>query len=203
MYPETPNNPTPVDYLDQIAPKRQNNHNLINNKPILIAAIVGIILLILVITISSLSSGGIKPSERLAARLNATSEITDSATSNIKSSQLRALNSDLKLYLSNTIRDIESVLKNSNIDINKLSKKVTEEESVNDVLSRLEDARLNAIYDRTYAREMSYQLETILNLMKQINSSSSNTNTKAFLDTSIENLSPIQEDFANFNQSTS
>lgn len=199
MYPENPINPTPTDYLDQIAPTNAKKPGIISNRPILFGAI-AIVLLLVVILIGSLFSGGVKPSEKLAARLTITAETVESATGIIKSSKMRALNTDLKLFLTNTIRDIEPFLTKNGIKIEKLSDKVLEDESNADLLIRLEDARLNGIYDRTYAREMSYQLDTILTLMRQIGKSASTEGFKSFLDNAIINLEPIQQDFSDFNQ---
>ena len=67
--------------------------------------------------------------------------------------------------------------------------------------SRLEDARLNAKYDSTYAREMSYQLATILSLYQKLIPAST-PQTKTILEKATTNLEPIQKDLANFNTST-
>jgi hypothetical protein len=202
MYPNNPINPVPTDYLDQISNDSGKKSNIITSKPILVG-IIAIVVLMLIIGISSMFSGGAKPSERLAAKLTITSETVDAATSNIKASKLRALNSDLKLYLTNTIRDIEPILLKNNVKISKLDAKVLATESNAELLLRLEDARLNVIYDRTYAREISYQLDTILTLMRQTKKNASSDSLKTFLDGAITNLEPIQQDFSDYNQSTS
>lgn len=202
MYPENQINPTPTDYLDQIAPNTPQHNGLFDKRPIIFAGIAAVVLLIIILLISTLS-GGTKPTEQLAARLTITAETVDTATGNIKGSKLRALNSNLKIYLTNTIRDIEPILKKNDVNINKLDKKVLAKESNANMLSRLEDARLNAIYDRTYAREMSYQLDITLSLMRQIYNSTSSSSLKTFLDSAFTNLEPIQQQFSDYNQATS
>lgn len=198
MYPND-NQPIshPSNYLDQIAPQKQAKNNLLNSKVILFGGI-AIIVLLIIIAIGSLS-GGIKPAEQLAGRLLSTQGIVTNATSRIKDTQLLTINSELKIYLINTIRDITPLLTKQNININKLSSTVTKAESNATILATLEDARLNAEYDRTYAREMSYQLDTVLTLMQQISKNTSDSQLKNFLNDAYNNLAPTQKQFADFN----
>ena len=202
MYPND-NQPTnPADYLSQIAPHAPKKTNFLQKRPILIAGIgLGIIIMLFVI-IGSLSSG-MGPTEQLAARLLATESTANDATTKLKSTQLRAINSNLKNYLTNTIRDITPIIATENIKINKLNKNVLSAESNTDMLAILEDARLNAIYDRTYAREMAYQLDTVLTLMLQIYNNSNSKSLKSFLTDARTNLKPIQKEFEDFNLATS
>lgn len=198
MYPND-NQPIshPSNYLDQIAPQKQTKNNLLNNKIILFGGI-AIIVLLIIITISSLF-GGVKPAEQLAGRLLSTQDIIANSTTKIKDNQLLTINSELKIYLINTIRDITPLLSKQNININKLSSTVIKSESDATILATLEDARLNAKYDRTYAREMAYQLDTILTLMQQISKGASDSQLKSFLNDAYNNLAPTQKQFADFN----
>lgn len=203
MYPNNSQYTNPADYLNQISTHIPQKKNILSGKPpLLIAGVGAVILLILIMTISSLFTGGVKPTEQLAARLVSTSSTAESATANLKSSQLRALNSNLKLYLTNTIRDITPILAANSVKISSLNKKAVAAESNVDLLSTLEDARLNAVYDRTYAREMSYQLDTILTLMLKINNSTTSKSLKTFLADARTNLVEIQKQFSAFNLTT-
>ena len=186
-----------IDYLDQIAPKSTNNNWLSSKKPLLIALIAMFVLFIF-ISFSALSTGNTKTNVRLAARLIDTSTITKKATKNISSTKLQALNSNLSIYLSNTIRDIEPILLKEGIKIKSIDKKITKAETDVKLAATLEDARLNATYDRTYSREMAYKMNTILALMNQLKKS--NKSAKEFFTNSIENLTPIQKELAEFNE---
>lgn len=201
MYPETPTNPTPTDYLNQIAPQAPKPALSLASKPIMLGGVAIIILLVIIIALGSMS-GGVKPAQQLAARLTTTADTVEYAADNIKSSALRALNSDVKLFLTNTIRDIDPILAKDGVKISSLDKKVLALESNTDMLARLEDARLNVDFDNTYAREMSYQLDMTLLLMKKIYTSTSSKSLKSFLEDSYANLAPIQQDFSEFNSTT-
>jgi dGTP triphosphohydrolase len=192
--------------LNQIAPQpTRNKFDLLHQKPSRLAliglgvAFVVVILLSIVIGIMT----GDNNIEHLAARLNSTQSTAISATNNIKSTQLRALNSSLKLYLTNTIRDATPIFDKNGVKVDSLSSSVTKTESNTKMLATLEDARLNAIYDRVYAREMAYQLDNVITLMRQIYSSTNSSNLKNFLNSSYKSLEPTQKQFADFNAANS
>ena len=199
MYPNENQQPTvPLDYLNQIAPKSATKAGLLKNKPILFG-IIAVIVLLVVIIIGSLSTGGTNSTELLAARLSSIESVAKDATANIKNNQLLSYNSNLKIFITNTISEITPSLAASNINIDKLSDSVVNKESNTDLLEILENARLDGTYDRTYAREMSYKLETTLALMKQVYSKTSNKSLKTALEDAYNNLIPTLKQFADFN----
>ncbi|MEI6228536.1 MAG: hypothetical protein WCP11_00715 [Candidatus Saccharibacteria bacterium] len=200
--------PPSLDYLNQIAPQQAPKGLLgvlMSNKKmmILVIAAIVVVLFFIVAAVGSSSGNTGKPSEKLAARLLATQQIVTDGTAKLKSSKLRTYNANLTIYLTNTIRDIEPLLKNENTDIKKLDKKVTNAESSADTLSKLENARLNVVYDRTYAREIAYKLNTVLAMMSQTYKNSNNKTLKTFLEDAIKNLKPTQSQFADFDAAQS
>jgi len=157
-----PNQPTySVDYLNQIAPQTPKKSGLSRLQFIIVAVVGAVVLLTVIISAVLTSSYNVEPAKQLAARLQSTEVIVGNAQSKLKSSQLRTLNSNLKIYLTNTNRDIATPLLQEGINVAKLDKKLVASEAGTDITNKLEDARLNAVYDRTYAREIAYQLDTI------------------------------------------
>ncbi len=206
MYPDNNQTPNSIDYLNQIAPKASNNKlDIVKKNPIFVGAIALVAFLVIVLFAATVSSffNSINPIERLASRLSSTQDTVKSANYKIRSSKLRALNSSLNIYLTNTIRDSTPIFKNNNVQVDKLDKKVIEAESNKKMLATLEDARLNAIYDRTYAREMAYQLDTVLTLMRQVYKGSKSSSLKNFLDNAYKTLEPTQKQFADYNAANS
>ncbi len=199
MYPNNNQQFDSGDYLNQIAPKAPKKSLFSMNNPILIATSVVLILVISIIALNIAASGKYDISEQLAARLNTTESTIEASSTNIKNSQLKALNSSLKLSITNIIRDMTPILKSKNINISKLNSKIIAIESDELLLSRLEDARLNAIFDRTYAREISYKLSTVLTLISQNIKNTNNSDLKDLLIKSKSDLEPIQKQFAQFN----
>ena len=207
MYPNqppTPQAPLPTDYLNQIAPQTPKKplFTFGIKQLILIGAGLVVLVIILAIVIGSITGSKKDPVEHLAARLTATQAVANDAQANLKSSQLRSANSNLKLYMTNTNRDIVAPLMAVGINSAKISKSITTAESTAALSARLEDARLNAVYDATYAREMAYQLGTTLTLMNQIYKSTGSASLKTFLKSAYTNLQPIQETFSNYSSAT-
>lgn len=187
-----------IDYLNQIAPQ-EKKPGLSNKLFLFIAG--GGLLLAIVVGILALSSSGTGPTQKmqtLAARLTTLQTISDKAQKNIKSGDLRSSNSSLTIFLTNANHDIVTPFKNNGVDIKKIDKKITTQEAGTDLIKKLDDARLNAIYDRTYASEMSYQLQTVAALMTDLYKNTKSKSLKDFLVTTDNNLTPIKEQFKTF-----
>ncbi len=200
MYPD-PNTQAPIDYLNQIAP--QPKRPGVDKRAV--GAVVAIIVTVLTIVIGFLifisnSAAGPKTSMvTLAARMQAMQEVSDKAQKNIKSSQLRSVNSNLKILLTNANRDIAAPLAIEKIDVTKLDKTAVAKEKADKITATLEDARLNATFDDTYAREMGFKLATIAVLMQQISEQSKSKSMQEFLLETDENLQPIKQQLESFN----
>ena len=197
------NGQTPLDYLNQIAPQAQKKPVFtLNWKTITLGILVLITLILILANVASgIANAQKEPWERYTARLAATGKMVDSSSGKIKNSQLRSLNSDLKLYINNTQRDLATPLANLGINPEKLPQSITKKENSEEALARLEDGRLNARYDSTYAREMSYQLATTLALIQQLYKSNVSAPTKLFLEDAYKNLAPTYEAISKFSAS--
>ncbi len=189
-----------IDYLNEISPqqKKPGMSNklffIVIGGGLLVAAIVGILLLT--------STGSAGPTEKmgtLASRLITLKTISTSAQRNIKSGDLRSTNSNLDLFLTNANRDIVEPLSTNGVTISKIDKKIVAEEKNEDLVETLENARLNAVFDRTYSREMAFQLDTVATLMKDIYTSTNSKSLKEFLEATDKNLQPIKKQLVEFN----
>ncbi len=197
------NGQTPLDYLNQIAPQAPKKPVFaLNLRTIIFGLIIFLVIVIIIANVgAALSNARKEPWEQFAAKLAATTEVVDSSSGKIKNSQLRSLNSDLKLYLTNTQRDLATPLKAFDVNPAKLPASVTKKESSAAMLERLENGRLNAKYDSTYAREMSYQLATTLALLQKLYKSNVGPQTKAYLSDAYSNLAPTYEAVSDFSAS--
>jgi hypothetical protein len=92
--------------------KPQRKLPIPKSKPLLVGIIaIGFLVIISIVgLLASLAGGNIGDTERLAARLQATQDIVHSAKPNISNHELRALNSNLDIYLTNTLRDATPIL---------------------------------------------------------------------------------------------
>lgn len=194
----------PTDYLDQIAPRPSKRGFSLTRKQLVIAGGIGLLVLFSIFAIViKTSTGNTKAVQQLSARLQTTAEIVSNSHQSIKNSQLRSLNSNLNVFLTNANRDATKLLADSNIKRIDQNIATIEKNDGSKLAQTLEDARLNAVFDRTYAREMAYHLETIMALMQQINSNTKSPQWKSFLDDSLINLKPIQKELAEFNATES
>ena len=204
MYPDQNQNQQQysIDYLNQIAPKPPKKGMAPNMKWIVFGLGGAIIVTIILVIVAGLTDG-VDKTQTLAARLQTTTSIAELARPNIKSSQLRSLNSSLIILLANTNRDIAKPLAAQGVKTSKLDENIIAAESGEKILSNLEEARLNAVYDRTYAREMAYQLERTLLLMQEMFEGTKNQAMKQLLEDSYNSLAPLQKQFADFSSAES
>ncbi len=199
-------NPTqnqyPIDYLNQIS--SQPSQQTMNSKWVF-ALIGGVILLVIiaVLFIANSGNGPVQKMQTLAARLQTLQKVSGDSQKKIKSGELRSLNSTLTLYLANTNRDIAEPFSKNGVDIKKLDKTIITKENGDQLNKKLEDARLNAIFDRTYAREMTFQLETVTALMTDIYHGSNNKPLKDFLSKTDQGLQPFKKQLSEFNAANS
>lgn len=175
--------------------------------PLLLWGMIAGLLIVAVAIFIGASSASSGPSASsltaVAAKLANLQTVSDEARKNVQSSELRTLNSTLFLSLTNTNRDLAEQLKKQDI---KLTDKKDEAVALSaaeleELKGRLEDARLNAIYDRTYAREMLYELRTLRSDMEVLYKKSRSKDVKDILNTADNNLSPITESLSTFNES--
>jgi hypothetical protein len=208
MYPNqsqpTPPPQVPVDYLNQIAPPSPKRPFGLNGPKgwLIIGAALVLLIIIGVIILNIFLNAQRQPLRQLAARLEATTAIASEAQPNLKSSQLRSLNSSLSLSLTNTNRDLADTLSYAGVDVTSLSDSLKQDESAAPVQARLEDARLNAVYDQTYAREMAYKLQTLLSLLQQIYNATGNDRVKQLAESTYNNLQPTQAAFDAYTRQT-
>lgn len=198
-----PNQMAPIDYLNQIAPKQPKMAGLFNLKsPLLIIAGIMVVLGLIFIIIGSFlkNNNGLVPNlTRLGLSLQNTKVVTTKYATSLESTNIVALNSNLEIVIDNANFSITKQLAANNITLSKADKSIINEQSVANLESRLDDAKLNAVLDRTYAREMAYRLDTTITLMQEIYKQTNNSDLKEFLNTTYNNIKPIETQLSNYN----
>lgn len=190
----------PTNYLDTIAAQPQVKTV---NPMLLWVMIGGVLVFVVVVMMAVLSAGGgsVNKLTRFGARMNNLQTVSTESQEKIKSGNLRTLNSSLGLVLTNANRDLKEPFAAMDIKIDNEKERTVaivaaETEELN---QRLEDARLNSIFDRTYAREISFYVKSLRTEMREIYSSTKSEDLKEILETTDANLSPLLTGFSDFN----
>lgn len=206
-----PQDPQPVapaysiDYLNEISQpiKTTSGPSLKLMIGVIIAGIASVILfaVLMLNTQPSINDHAIA----LRERLSTLQSIAEDEHRYLRSSELRSTNSSYQLFLTNSLTSIEEPLTNLGANSKKTSKSLAAKESAykTDILDKLEDARLNAVLDRTYARDMAYELGVVKSMMKSLYAKTKSKSTKSFLESSDSNLTPVAKRFAEFSASDS
>mgnify|MGYP006200696097 FL=1 len=141
---------------------------------------------------------------QLHLRLSTLQTIAEDQQKELRSNDLRAINSSYILFLTDSLESIEVPLQNLGVNMKKTDKKTAAKEAAyEEKLAReFEDDRLNAVLDRTYPRDMAYELSVVKSMMKAIYSKTSSKSTKEFLEKADANLSPIAKRFTDFSNTS-
>ena len=200
---EQPLQQHPIDYLDSISTVPRGVKKGPSNV-VFFGAIIGALLVSLLVgAFVFLASDDDKADlSTLSVRLENLQTVADDSQKKTVSGRMRATNTSLSLALANANRDITTLLTENGIEPEKIDPKIIASEGTEDLDERLEDARLNGIFDRIYAREMAYELQTTLILIEQLESETKSEKQKAFLITTHENITPLQENFSKFDATT-
>lgn len=205
------------DYLDQIASEARplvrkapgffgNTLNLSMKQLKIIGAVV--ISIVFILFIGMIATSGNKNSERdyvdqAYLRVNDLSGIIDKYRTEIRSSNLRSMAMSLKSVLSETSYTLSSSLANDfGVESpDKPAKESTAEKEdalIGELSSTLEVARLNAVLDRVFAREFTYQISLLISLETDILSRTKKEPFKTNLTSSKTNLETIHAQFNDF-----
>lgn len=192
-----------VDYLDQVAGGSTTGSNSIDKKFIFIGAGVAVALIAAaaLLFMKPKSVADNKPVQ-LYTTLIDTEKSTAKSGKLLKSSQLVSINSSMRTNIINAARDMEEPLAAAGQKPSTLksaaNKKPYHDEKF---AAALEDARLNAIYDRVYANEINTKLKYIIAYMEAIKKSSKSKKMNEFIDKNLPSMKTVQKAVDDFQES--
>lgn len=206
---QQPQNPYTIDYLNQIAPKQKQP--LFDKTMIIVFGVLAFAIVAFVGMMVFSSARGDSNSETLLRayfKVQKTNELATKYQGRLQNSDLRAINSGLATTLSSDETKLKTLLDSSKIEIPKAEKNKTPPKIISQVdrdiaeLDKiLDDAFLNAVLDRTYAREMSYNLDVINSLLKRVESSTRSESSKTTVGEIIKSLDISSGQFREYSQS--
>lgn len=190
-----------IDYLDQIAPPPSGPKFFSGSFTWILIGLA--VIFMVAVGIISLNSGNssTKVAQNAYLRFDNLSKVTAKYHKYLKDSKLSSTDSNFTIFMTNAQRDLVDPMAKNGLAIKNIDKKLKATESTysDDVATKLEDARLNAILDRAYAREMAYQAQLLLEMYNKM----AKSNSKSIKDNAtktIPNLEPIQKAFADFTE---
>lgn len=187
-----------IDYLDQIAPQQASRGP---SPKVMIAAIVAGVIALVVFGMMIFGGGASNTDKwtQLYLRVSTIESIVSKTQTDLKDSALRGANSKLALYLADAKNDIKEIAIKSGMKTDKIPDKLKSNESKykQALTTKLEDAKVKVILDRTYAREMAYQIDVISALMQQ-NYKLAGPKTKANLEEIHANITAVAKQFSDF-----
>lgn len=199
MQPNDPFQPAPsdIDYLNQIAPppppaKMDKKFLVI----IGLLAIVGISSLAFIANMASKSNDNTPAVLKLVARLQKIQNISNKYKSKLKSSAIQDTNSSLSAILTTANKAISDPVASYAIDMKKQGKDLAALDPSAELEKRLDEAYLNSVLDDVYVREINFQLEETIIMMKRMLQEAKTTSMKEYLTTTIPNFENLQKSFA-------
>lgn len=209
--PQTPQQPagppqgSPLDYLNSIAaPQRTATVSPLK----LWGFIGGALLLVAIIFITLINlAGGSSPTDKFILyqyRLTQVSTIAKNDAKLIKSSDLRALSGSMNTILVGALSESNDQLSHFGLKKSKdPAKNAPIVEEFTDLTTKLENADLNNNFDQVYAREMAYQMASLVAEINAIEKASHSSKVKASFETAKKNIEPYIDQYNDFNNSQS
>lgn len=194
----------PIDYLNQIAPQQKKSFGFSRKH---LAIFGGLVLLgFIAFAVVAILQGG-KPSitalsNQVLTRVGATSTIAKDSKKNLQSRDLDALNSSLAIQLTNTQTGLAEAFTAAGVVVGE-AKNIKADDTSAETTQKLDDARLNGIFDRVYAREMSFRLATIMAQLDSIHRSTNDAGLRDYLEETYKNLEPLQKQLEDYSATTS
>lgn len=190
-----------VDYLNQMAAPTKPPLD----KKFIIGGI-GVVLALLLAAVLFFATGTKTTSTATEVTLYTTLVDVEASTSRsgalIKNSKLAAINGNLRTTLVNAARDMETPLKNMGQTPTTLKASAIKPPYHDDKLvASLEDARLNSVYDRTYANQMNTKTKYIIAYMETIKKRTNSKSMQEFIAKNEPSFQTIQKSIDAFQNS--
>lgn len=211
MWPDQQQQPQteyPIDYLNQIAPTASKSAG--PSPKVFLIAIIAFVVVAVGFVILMLTNGGGQSTklsykaEELSTRLETLKKIADENHKDIGDNTLRTQNSTLSIFLSSTIAETKNSLTAiaPNID-KKPTKEITasEKKLSEDLQAKLDDSQLAGTFDRTYAREIAYQIDLLVGLMNEVYTKTDKDDVRSSLEKLNSSITPIKKAMSTFSAS--
>jgi hypothetical protein len=198
-----------VDYLGGIAPQSSSSSisiggfQLTKKMMIFIGGIASALIIALVLMFATQKPAGpdVLNESSLYASYIDTAEITKFSKKYLDSSQLRATHGNIQNFLTNSATQMETPLAKSGIDYKKL-RTSAKKKPYHDfkMAEKLEEARLNAVYDRVYANEMAFKLQKMMSTLQKVKKTNTRKSMQEYIKQTEPSLKTLQESIKKYQE---
>ncbi len=137
--------------------------------------------------------------QQVAVRLDDMSRTTNTVQKNLTSNNLKEINTKFKVWIDNTERDAEGLLKLGGVKKTDYSKDMirSEEALMKDLDAKFEDARLSVRLHRVYSTTMTLEIEKLISLFTKLSKNPS-SKIQEFATNATKNVEPIKKEFSEY-----
>lgn len=205
--PQTPSSyTTPVDsnydpnYLDSIAPPPARGKFLSGTFGKIFWVLIALFVLAVSIIIAFSGKDNTADLQQVAVRLDNLTQTTKTVNKNLKSQNLKNINSTFIVWLGGNKGEAESLLKAGGISKTEYNKDmVKKEKALTTALDKkYEDARLSGRLNRVYSSSMAAETEKLINLLNTMSKRSQSKQIRDFAKTASASLTQINKDFDSY-----
>lgn len=150
----------------------------------LLGLVVAVIVSLVLIVSSSDNTGPLQ--QRLSARQTTTLKITEDSRENITDDEIAKFNSELNIVLMSDDAVVQGALKGAGMK--KVDKETAAAEADTATFEKLQTAKINGQYDRTYRVVIEQKLESLRSLLQELHGSTKDKALKSALASEYEHL---------------
>lgn len=187
------------NYLDNIAPGASQQKFLSGTFGKIFWVLIGIFVLAVSLIIAFSGKDDTADLQRMFVRLEEYQTVVKDIHPDIRSGNLKDINSQLKTWMLSSKNEAEELLTLGEVKKTDFSKTMKQEEAgaADELVEKFENARLSANLNTVYSNTMSYEINEMLILYKQMSKSKSSQIREYAAETS-KTLGDIKEKFDNY-----
>lgn len=187
-------------YLDSIAPPPPKPSFLSGSFGKIFFILIGVFVLAVSLIVAFSGKDNTADLQQVTARMNNMALTSKTVQPDLKSNNLSTINSMFQTWITTSRHQAESLLQQAGVKKSQYNRTmVAEEKNISEELtSKFEDARLNAVLDRVYASTMASETDKLIILLNAIAKNSKAKLIRDYAKSTSEDLAPIQKGFAEY-----
>lgn len=193
----SPNDPYPLDYLNQIAPVEKKSVN-----KFAVFALIGSVLLVAIAAVILFASSGppdfSTQAKAVQSRITTLQTVADAQQSHLKETAISEANSSLASALTSMDAELSTIMKTKGIKKSPAAAKSTEKAYADALSKKLDDSYQRGTLDRTYAAQMTYELTVLKSRLNRMKNSANSKSVTTYVNSAVVNIDAILKAYSKF-----